>query len=273
MLRGMAPPTSGARWNPFRPVEMLASLWSPTAARPVGVGPAAGYRALFETLRRLVVGRRLSVAVGRGDVNVTLTVTEFNAELDMRSLSVGQLNDVRIEAEQITWNDHTLDHASVTLCNAHLRPSNPPVLVAAPVEVSLELPVPVINGLIRKSAPWVVGDVVTDDIAELRFARSPSAAGLEVLPRIDGSTVWLKPRALAVRARRLRRPPAYPVKLPDLPLGLRLTEVQLVSQVVRVSGLLPEWRMEVPRSRLERMISQLNAVGRQPMLNWWDRTR
>ena len=215
------------------------------------------------------------MAVGRGDVKITLTVTDFDAELDMRSLSVGQLNDVRITAEDVTWSDHALDRASATLCNAHLRPTSPPVLVAAPVEVSLALPVAVINNLIRKSAPWVVGDVLTDDIAELRFARNPTAAGLEILPRIDGSTVWLKPRALAVRAKRLRLPqrtPAYPVRLPDLPLGLRLTEVQLASQVVRLSGSLPEWRMEVPRSRLEGMISQLNVVGRQPMLNWWGRT-
>jgi hypothetical protein len=46
---------------------VLASLWSSTTViPPVSAGAAAGYRALFITLRRLVVGRTLSV---RLDVN------------------------------------------------------------------------------------------------------------------------------------------------------------------------------------------------------------
>jgi hypothetical protein len=251
---------------------MLASLWSQTAARPLGTGAAAGYQALFETLRRLVVGRRLSVALGRGTVDVTLTVTEFEAQLDMRSLSVGQLNDVRIVAENIVWSDHTLDRASATLRNAHLRPSLTPVLVAAPVEVSLEMPIAIITDLLKKSAPWLVGEVLADDMAQLRWARRPAIGGLDVIPRIDGSTVWLKPRALSVRAKRWGLPqhiPAYPVGLPELPFGLRLTEAHLTPDAIRLSGVLPEWRMEVPRHRLEDIISQLNVVGRQPMLTWW----
>ena len=107
---------------------MVASLWSPTATRPLGAGAAAGYRALFETFRRLVVGRRLSVGLGRGTPDVTLTVTELDAHLDVRSLSVGQLENVHIAAENIQWSDHTLDRASATLRNAHLRPLLTPVL-------------------------------------------------------------------------------------------------------------------------------------------------
>ena len=252
---------------------MLASLWSPTATRPLGAGAAAGYRALFETFRRLVIGRRLSVGLGRGTPDVTLTVTEFDAQLDLRSLSVGQLNDVRIAAENIQWSDHTLDRATATLRNAHLRPLLTPVLVAAPVEVSLEIPFVIVTDLLRKAAPWLVGEVLADDTAQLRLARRPAIGGIDIVPRIDGSTVWLKPRALSVRAKRWglpQRTPAFPVGLPELPFDLRLTEAHLTPDAVRLSGVLPEWRMQVPRHRLENMISQLNVVGRQPMLTWWE---
>ena len=47
-------------------------------------------------MRLLVVGRRLAVRLDDGDL--TLTVTEFDSRLDVRGLSVGQLNDVRLAA-------------------------------------------------------------------------------------------------------------------------------------------------------------------------------
>ncbi len=47
------------RWDPFRPLDMLAGLWSTAAVAPVNSGAAVAYRTLFVTLRRLVVGRTL----------------------------------------------------------------------------------------------------------------------------------------------------------------------------------------------------------------------
>ena len=74
------------RWDPFRPLDMLASLWSTAAVTPVSSGAAVAYRTLFMTLRRLVIGRRLAVRLDEGDI--TLTVTEFDSRLDIRGLSV-----------------------------------------------------------------------------------------------------------------------------------------------------------------------------------------
>ena len=108
------------RWDPFRPLDMLASLWSTAAVAPVSSGAAAAYRTLFMTLRRLVVGRRLAVRLDEGDI--TLTVTEFDSRLDVRGLSVGQLNDVRLAARDIRWDGNRLDRATAVLHNVHLRP-------------------------------------------------------------------------------------------------------------------------------------------------------
>ena len=57
------------------------------------------------------------------------------------------------------------------------------------------------------------------------------------------------------------RTPAYPVRLPELPHGLVLTEISLAPGVVCLSGTLPEWRMDVPRKRLEDILNQLSVVG------------
>ena len=135
----MTRPRPLRRWDPFRPLDMLASLWSTAAVAPVSSGAAAAYRTLFMTLRRLVVGRRLAVRLDGGDV--TLTVTEFDSRLTVRGLSVGQLNDVRLAARDINWGESQFERASAVLHNVHIRPAAPPVLVAAPVELTLEVPV------------------------------------------------------------------------------------------------------------------------------------
>jgi hypothetical protein len=55
--------------------------------------------------------------------------------------------------------------------------------------------------------------------------------------------------------------PAYPVHLPELPHGLVLTGVSFAPGLVCVSGIVPEWRMDVPRKRLEDILNQLILAG------------
>lgn len=251
------------RWDPFRPLDMLTWLWSSAAVAPVSTGAVAAYRTLFMTLRRLVVRRRLTVRLDAGDV--TLTVTEFDSRLDVRGLSVGQLSDVRVSARDIEWHGNRFDRASAVLHNVHLRPAAPPVLVAAPVEVSIELPAAIVDDLLRWAAPRWAGDVGDDAIARLRLARRPLLGHLEVNAQMDGSTLWLKARAAVLGRRRWSvsdRIPAYPVRLPELPHGLQVTGISFAPDLICLTGTLPEWRMDVPRGRLEDIINQLNAVGR-----------
>ncbi|MBW8711124.1 MAG: hypothetical protein JF631_08730, partial [Mycobacterium sp.] len=123
----MTRPRPLRRFDPFRPIDMLTSLWSSAAVAPVSSGAAAAYRTLFMTVRRLVVGRRMTVRLDDGDL--TLTVTEFDSRLDVRGLSVGQLNDVRIAARDISWRGSRFDRATAVLHNVHMKPTAPPVLV------------------------------------------------------------------------------------------------------------------------------------------------
>ena len=66
------------------------------------------------------------MAVRLDDGDLTLTVTEFDSQLDVRGLSVGQLNDVRLAARDIRWDGSQFDRATAVLHNVHMRPSAPP---------------------------------------------------------------------------------------------------------------------------------------------------
>lgn len=250
------------RFDPFRPLDMLTSLWSATAMVPVNSGAAAAYRTLFVTMRRLLVGRRLTVRLDDGDL--TMTVSEFESRLDMRGLSVGQLNDVTLEADNIQWRTSSFDHATVVLHNVHMKPTSPPVLVAAPVDLTLEVPATALDDFFRWVAPRFSGDIGADGVARLRMARRPRMGHAEVEARLDGSTLWLIPRGVTIGSSRWRLPartPAYPVRLPEFAHGLQLTGVAFAPGIVRLTGTLPEWRTELPRKRLEDVITQLSVAG------------
>ena len=86
----MSPKVPFLRWDdPFRALDMLASLWSSTGLPSVSASAAQAvavpYRTLFATLQQLLVGRQLTVRIG--DHDVTLTVTELDSELESSSLT------------------------------------------------------------------------------------------------------------------------------------------------------------------------------------------
>jgi hypothetical protein len=248
---------------------MLSSLWSSTGLPSVSVGAAAPYRTLFTTLQRLLVGREMTVRVDRHDV--ALTVTEFDSPLDPRALAVGQLGEVRLAARDVNWDEQRFDSASAVLHNVHVRPGVPPVLVAAPVELSLVLPTEVVDVVLRRVAPQLRGELGVDGSARLRWSRRPAWGSLEIDVQPVGSTLWLKPRALITRRRRwglTPRVPAYPVRLPDLPRGLLVTGISFGADSLQLSGLLPEWRMKLPLRRLEETINQLSRRTGALRLVW-----
>ncbi|CAN5866385.1 LmeA family phospholipid-binding protein [soil metagenome] len=254
--------------RPFRPLDALGAVWSSAAALPpISTGAAAAYRTLFMTVRRLTVGRRLTVRLDDGDL--TMLVADVESRLDVRRLAVGQLDDVTIAAVDIGWDagvyEQAFDRATVVARNVHLRPGAPPVVVAAPVELSLDIPTAALDDLFLLASPRLAGEIGTDGVARVRWASRPLMGHLEVDAQLDGSALFVKPRILSFGRRRWVLPvrtPAYRVRLPRLPHGLQLTEVEFEPGVMRVRGTLPEWRMAISRRRLENLISQLSSVSR-----------
>ncbi|BBX37427.1 hypothetical protein MMAG44476_25069 [Mycolicibacterium mageritense DSM 44476 = CIP 104973] len=259
----MTRPGPVRRWDPLRPLDMLASLWSAAAVAPVTGSAATAYRTLFFTARRLVVGRRIGLRFD--DIDLTLTVTEFDSQLDMRALTVGQLGNVQLAARDIDWGGTRFARATAVVHNAHLRPTVPPVLVAAPVELSLDIPAPALDDLFAWAAPRFRVHVGPDGVARLRLARRPRLGNLELDGRLDGSVLRLVPRGVRVGRRRWALPartPSYSIRLPELPHGLQLTGISVAPHLVRVHGVVPEWQLPLPRGRLDELVGQLSAVGR-----------
>ena len=226
---------------------------------------AAAYKTLFVTARQLVVGRRLSVRLDDGTLDLTVTRLSFRSHLGRATSAV------RLDAKDISWRDYEIGRAHVVLHDFHLRGTlRPTELVAAPVELTVELPAPTLDDVFRWAAPRLAGEVGSDGIGRLHFARRRGTGHVEVDVRLDGSTLWVTPRAV-VRRRRWNLPartPSYGVRVPELPHGLELTSIEFAPGVVRLTGTLPHWRADMPRTRLDDIVSQLSAVGRPLSVMW-----
>lgn len=266
-------------WDSFPNWDALSSFWSSTAGSALTGGPAGAYKSLFDTLRKQVVGRRMTVKLTSGEM--TLTVTAIEADLDMRSLSVGQLNTVSISAADIVWNGWQFDRATAVLHNVHIKPSNTPVLVAAPLDLTIEMSTKALDRMIDRAsslpgraAPKLLGRIDAGGVAQIRWARRPDIGHLEVDATIDGSTLLVKPRMVALRRARWHLPnrlPAYRIQLPKLPRELAPTSVSFSPEMLQLTGRMPEWRVAVPRRRIEEILNQLNQVGKALNLSWLGR--
>ena len=247
-------------WDPLRSRDVLSAMWSSTPVPPVASSGGAGFRTMFLTLRRLVVGRLLKVRVREAELS--LTVTEFDSHLDLRGLAVGQIGDVHIEARDICWDQHRVDYAIADLRNVHLRAGAPAVMVAAPVEFTLRFAAALLEDLVRRAAPGFTAELSADGVGRLRWARHPTWGHVEVELEVAGTAVWLKPRAVVIGRRRWRLParvPAYPIGMPRFPLGAIFTRAGVESGSVVAHGLLPQWTIEMPLGRMEDMVQQLRS--------------
>ncbi len=260
----MSPKVPRLRWDDaFGALDILGSLWSSTGLPSVTAGTtqavAMPYRTLFMTLQQLLIGKEVTVRIG--DHDVVLTVTELESALEPQGLAVGQLGDVRLAARDIRWDGNDLQSAVAILHNLHIRPGMPPLVVAAPAELSTSLPANIFDDMLRQAAPQLRGELSEDGNARLRWARQPGWGGVDVDIDVVGTDLRLRPRALIAGRWRWPLParmPAYQVPLPELPHGLLVTGVSFGADSLEISGLLPEWRMELPMRYLEDVISQLS---------------
>lgn len=118
-------------------------------------------------LQQLLIGKEVTVRIG--DHDVVLTVTELDSALEPQGLAVGQLGEVRVAARGISWDQHHLHSAVAVLRNVHIRPGVPPLVIAAPVELSSALPTEIFDDVLRQATPQLRG--------ELSEAERPGCAG------------------------------------------------------------------------------------------------
>jgi hypothetical protein len=249
-------------WDPFGSRDKFVAMWTSSGIPTLGASADAGYRAVFATIRRAVVGRTLKVDISEGRP-LTLSITKMDSDLELLGLAVGQFGDVAVEANDIGWDGYRCAHAAATLRNLHFRPSTQS-LVAAPVELNIQLPSDLVESLLGRTVSNVGGTIGADAIARLHWRRHPGWGHLEVDIDVRAAAVRLKPRALVVRQRRWTLPawiPAYTLAMPDLPLGLVVKSLVPRPCSLLVSAVLPEWRTSLPSQRLEDIVSQYGPGG------------
>jgi hypothetical protein len=196
----------------------------------------------------LVVGRTVTIRLDSGDV--TMTVAQIDARPDVRRLAVGHLDDVTVTVTDIIWGTSRFDRASWVLHNVRLLPGAPPVIVAAPVDVTLDVPTSALEHLFPQANPRLAGQVGPDGVVRLHWGRRPVMGQVEVDAELDGAELVLTARAVTFRRGRWRLPgwtPSYRVRLPLLPHGLELTGVEFEPELLRVRGTVPRWKMPIFR--------------------------
>lgn len=228
-------------------MDLMTAVWSAASLLPpVSTGAGAAYQAMFLSLRRVILGRTLTMTAL--DEDVRLTVSEVVSLLDPHRLISGRL-DVRVRATDIHWGDDDFGAASVVLHNVTLRPGAPPVVFAAPIEVTLDVPAATVDALLRRAAPELSGDIDDDGVARLRWLRRPGWGNVEVDidldPQVSVASLRVTPRAVTLAGRRINVPVGRQVHhfpLHRLPPEVQVTGVQTCPGVLRVHALLAAWQ-------------------------------
>lgn len=291
-------------WDPRRPFEAITSFWTdasktlsgalpgalpavfPAALPTSGVpGVATFLQAVFDIVSRRFTGRRFTIRSTASEI--TLRLVDLDAALDPLSLSVGQLDDVRIVAEQVSIRprekgpgpsaaaedgagnaNHGLqfERVEVLARDVHIRPAEGPTLASAPVELEVTVATARLTELVAKALPWLEADVAGESggaVPRLRWRGRPGIGHLEVDVRPDGSRLWWRARTIVLGSRRITLPnrlPLVPTRLPRLPDGLRLVDVQPGREVVTLQFVLASWRESLTPKRLEDLMTQLRTA-------------
>lgn len=160
--------------------------------------------------------------VGENDLH--LTVVGLDAKLGAVGLALGQVDDVRVELEDVRWSRWRARRATVVCRDVHVNP--PATLVSSPVEFRVE--------------------VELDDIPELRRFR--------LLPL----TVYLVGEELHVRLHRWL--PAKVFAVPELPRGIRLTGVEQHDDHFVLTGAAPVLRERLTLGQLAAVLRRLASI-------------
>jgi hypothetical protein len=238
---------SDAKWfESWAPWTELAGLAAAGRALvpAVPTTPAAVLRSASERL----VGRRLTVKTGGADVELTLTELDYRA--DSLRLATGKLGDVRIVAEDVTWPETPLKRVTVVAGDVRVRSLPAPSVTPATVAIEIIVDGDVVRSLITKLRPGIIAEPGEAGLVAIRWGRHPRWGHAEFEPEVDGTDLFLRPRALRVAGFRIPLPRTLkPVALPppDLPRGLRLTAVEVRGGELALHVLAEEWPERLSR--------------------------
>jgi len=244
------------------PAGLVPPGLMPPGFTPAGLPalPVAALESLLRSAGRRLAGRRLTVPGTGGALRLRLTALRLDPE--PLGLAVGQLGDVTVEATDVVWRDITFRSAVLVARNVHVRPQGVPTAVAAPVALDLLLDPEAVCERLAATHPELRLSVHAEaPHTRAHWARRPGWGWVGLKPEITTTALLLRPTSLSVRGRARTLPgwlPTVRVRLPQLPRGLRLRDVEVTDAPAIVLHLgTDEWREQVPPRRLTALLTRL----------------
>jgi len=200
---------------------------------------------MFDLLRSRLVGK--AVSFGDGQNTVGFTLTSLDASVGQMAAVTGQVDDVSLRADRVTWRSFRFERVSVRLGNYHTRFGVRPVVVAAPIDVSAVLTGEALDAVLAGAVPTCRCEITPAGELRLHWSRRPRWGYVQVMPDVEDGCLVLRPRA-AGRGKRAWRLPRWPVpfrpglRLPDT---VRFTGVELVPGALVAHLRVDAWRLDV----------------------------
>jgi hypothetical protein len=230
--------------------------------------PVAALESLLRAAGRRLAGRRLTVPGTGGALRLRLTALRLDPE--PIGLAIGQLGEVTVEAAEVVWRDIPFRSAVLVARNVHVRPQPVPTAVVAPVTLDLVLDPAVVRERLAAARPALRVEVRRLDgapLAEAHWARRPGWGWVGLRPEVTAAALLLRPTVLTLHGRTWTLPawlPAVRIRLPQLPRGMRLHDVEVPdgadAGVVLHLGT-DEWREAVPPRRLSALLARLQRLA------------
>jgi hypothetical protein len=257
---GGFPPPFGTWW--VDPAGLMPPGLVPPGFTPSGLPslPVAALESLLRAAGRRLAGRRLTVPGTGGALRLRLTALRLDPE--PVGLTIGQIGEVTVEATEVLWRGITFRRAVLVARNVHVRPQPVPTAVAAPVTLDLALDPVTVRERLAATRPGLRLSVHREaPHARAHWARHPEWGWVGLKPEITATALLLRPTAVGVRGRTRSLPgwlPTMRVRLPQLPRGLRLRDVEVADGTAIALHLgTDEWREQVPPRRLTALLARL----------------
>jgi hypothetical protein len=215
--------------------------------------PQAFIGQLITQIEQRLAGRDLTLQTSKGEVRLVLDA--LRADPTSAGLAVGQLGDVELQARDVRWEDHAVDRLEMRFRNVHVRPGSDPVLVTAPIDVTVRAGQATVDDLVGPRVAKLTVEVIEDNVALVGLAGKERLGKVEVVPRIEGGKVRAVATGLRVAGRRIGLPwggvATVAIDIPPLPEGFQVRSAELHGGQVVVHGMIDELRYPLVAAQLQ----------------------
>ena len=162
----------------------------------------------------------------------------------------------------MTLGGTRIDHLRLDVRNLHAQAGQPSgAVVAAPVKVRAVIAQDVIAAVVTRRTPRIVLELRAGGVARATLVGHDGWGHVDLVPRVDGRTLVLAPRSLALRARHLfnvaRRLPPYRVTLSGSFPEAHITGVTVEDGQIVLNGVYEEWRWPLGPQSLDELLTQI----------------